>query len=132
VRPVARYRHQDLFEKGLDIGVHEISEGWHRAQGTGESGTRYFRCAPRNLDEQSDGGTLGAEDGLETRATLSADRCHFYDTAVFIDSDHRDDATIREKNIVERAIGVQQDLTVLAGNRFKLLRRGSNVIYQAL
>ena len=29
VRTVARDRNHDLFEKGLDVSVHEISEGWH-------------------------------------------------------------------------------------------------------
>src|ERR1700674_5116207 len=33
VRAVARYRHHDLFEKGLDIGVHETAERWHRPHG---------------------------------------------------------------------------------------------------
>ena len=29
VRTVARDRHHDLFEKGLDVSVHETLEGWH-------------------------------------------------------------------------------------------------------
>ena len=29
VGAIARYRHHDLFEKGLDVSVHEISEGRH-------------------------------------------------------------------------------------------------------
>src|SRR5580658_8342346 len=30
VRPVARYRHQNLFKEGLGVGVHETVEGRHR------------------------------------------------------------------------------------------------------
>jgi uncharacterized protein YueI len=29
VRTVARHRYHDLFEKGLDVSVHETSEGRH-------------------------------------------------------------------------------------------------------
>jgi hypothetical protein len=68
------------------------------------------------LDKQSHRGLLLPEEGLESRETLSANRCHFNDTAVRINRHDRYDATIWKKNIIERAIGVQQDLTVLAGN----------------
>jgi hypothetical protein len=57
---------------------------------------------------------------LESSATLSANRCHFDDTAVRINRHDRYDTTIWKKNIIERAIGVHQDLTVSAGNLFKL------------
>src|SRR5271170_6022649 len=33
VGAVACYRHQYLFEKRVDVGVHESSEGWHRLHG---------------------------------------------------------------------------------------------------
>jgi hypothetical protein len=72
--------------------------------------------SPRNLDQQSHRGLLLPEEGLESSATLPANRCHFDDTAVRINRHDRYDATIGKKNIIERAIGVQQDLTVLAGN----------------
>jgi hypothetical protein len=57
---------------------------------------------------------------LETRATLSADRGHFDGTPVGIHRHHRDDTDVWKKNIIERAISVQQDLTRSAGNPFKL------------
>jgi len=72
------------------------------------------------LDKQSHGGLLLSEEGLEASATLPANRCHFDDTAIRINRHDRYDATIWKKNIIERAIGVHQDLTVLAGNLFKL------------
>jgi hypothetical protein len=59
------------------------------------------------LHEEPNGGFLGAKDGLEARATLPADRCHFDDIAVLIDRHHGDDAAVGEKYIFERAIGVQ-------------------------
>ena len=45
VRTVARYRHHDLFEKGLDVGVHETSEGRHRLHGRRERCARHPRGA---------------------------------------------------------------------------------------
>src|SRR5206468_871990 len=62
----------------------------------------------------------GAEEGLETCATLSAHRCHFDGAPVRIHRHYRDDTTIWKKNIIERAVGVLQDLTRSAGNPFKL------------
>src|ERR1019366_2610260 len=50
VRTVARYRHHDLFEKGLTVSVHETSEGRHRLHGPGERCARHLCCAPRDLD----------------------------------------------------------------------------------
>ena len=79
-----------------------------------------FSCASLDLDEKLDGGTLGTEDGLHTRATLPADRCHLNDTAVRINRHDRDDTTIGEEHMVERTISVHQDLPRLAANVFKL------------
>ena len=64
-------------------------------------------CAPRDLDEKPDGGGLGTDDGLHTRATLPPDRCHLNDTAVRINRHHRDDTAVGEEYMVERTIGVQ-------------------------
>jgi hypothetical protein len=72
------------------------------------------------LDKQSHRGLFLPEEGLESCATLSANRRHFDNTAVRINRHDRYDATIWKKNIIERAIGVHQDLTVLAGNLFEL------------
>jgi hypothetical protein len=120
VRTVARYRHQHLFEKGMDVSEHEFSEGRHRLHRPGERRARHLCCVPRNLDEKPDGGTLGAEDGLHTRAALPTDRCHLNDAAVRINRHHRDDTDLGEEYIVERTIGVHQDLPALAANLFKL------------
>src|ERR1700720_3657371 len=120
VRTVARYRHQDLLEKGLDVSVHETSEGRHRLHGPCERRARDLCCAPRDLDEKPDGGSLGAEDGLHTRATLSTDRCHLNDTAVRINGHHRDDTAVGEEYMVERTISVHKDLPAIAANVFKL------------
>src|SRR6202049_4299245 len=94
VRAVARYRHHDLFEKGLDVSVHETSEGGHRPHGPCERRARHLCCAPGDLDQKPDGGTLGTKDGLHTAATLSTDRCHLNDVAVRINRDYRDDTAM--------------------------------------
>ena len=114
MRTVARYRHQDLFEKSLNVSIHEVSEGRHRFHSACERRARHLCCAPWDLDEKPDGGTLGTEDSLHTRATLPANRCHLNDIAVRIDRHHRDNTAIGEKYMVERAISVHQDLPALA------------------
>ena len=119
VRTVARYRHHDLLEKGLDVSRHEISEGRHRLHRPCERRARHFGCAPGDLDEKPDGGSLGAEEGLHTRAALPADRCHLNDAAVRINRHRRDDTAIGEEDMVERTIGVHQNLLALAANLFK-------------
>jgi len=75
------------------------------------------------LDEKPDGGTLGTEDGLRTRATLPTDCCHLNNTAVPIDRHHRDDTVIGQEYIVERTISVDQDLPDSAWNAFKLRQK---------
>ncbi len=64
--------------------------------------------------------SLGAEEGLHTGAALPSDRCHLNDAAVRINRHHRDDSAIGEEDMVERTIGVHQDLRALAANLFKL------------
>src|SRR5450631_3875556 len=120
VRTVARYRHHDLLEKGLDVSEHEISEGRHRPHGPCERRARHLCCVPRDLDEKPDGGSLSTEDGLHTRATLPTDRCHLNNAAVRINRHHRDDTAVGEEYIVERTISVHKDLLALAANVFKL------------
>ena len=63
---------------------------------------------------------LGTEDGLHSRATLPTDRRHLNDAAVGINRHHRDDTAVGEEYMVERTIGVHQDLPALAANLFKL------------
>ena len=53
-------------------------------------------------------------------ATLPPDRCHLNDAAVRINRHHRDDTAVGEEDMVERTIGVHQDLPALAVNLFKL------------
>jgi len=120
VRTVARYRHQDLLEKGLGISVHEAPERRDRRHRPGERRTRHLRRAAGELDEKPDGGILGTQDGLHGRATLPADRCHFNDAAVRIHRHCRDDTDVGEEYMVERTIGVHQDLLALAADLFKL------------
>jgi hypothetical protein len=72
------------------------------------------------LDQKPDGGSLGTEEGLHTRATLSTDRCHLNDAAVRINSEHRDDTAIGEEDVVKRTISVHENLLALAANVFKL------------
>jgi hypothetical protein len=72
------------------------------------------------LDEKLGWGTLGTEGGLRTSAALPSDRRHLNDTAVGIDRHHRDHTAIGEEYVVERTIGVHQDLCALAANPFKL------------
>jgi hypothetical protein len=120
VGTVACYRHHDLLKKGLDVSVHKTSEGRHRFHGPCKRGARHLCCAPRDLDKKPDGGTLGTEDGLHTRTTLPSDRCHLNDAAVLINRYDGDDTAIREEYVVERTIGVHEDLLALAANVFKL------------
>jgi hypothetical protein len=58
------------------------------------------------LYEESGRGSLGAEDGLHTRATLPADRCHLDDGAVRVNRDDGDDTAIWEKYIVKRTVSI--------------------------
>jgi hypothetical protein len=120
VRTIACYGHHDLLEKGLDVSVHKATEGRHRLHGPYERGARHFCCAPRDLDEKPDGRTLGTENGLHTRATLPTDCCHLNDTAVRINRYHRDYTAVWEEYMVERTVGVHEDLLALAANLFKL------------
>jgi hypothetical protein len=66
------------------------------------------------------GPSLGAEEGLHTRATLPTDGCHLNDAAVGINRDHRDDAAFGEEDMIERTISVHENLIALAANVFKL------------
>jgi hypothetical protein len=50
VRTVARHRHQDLLEKGVNVSRHEISEGRHRLHRPCEGRARHLGCAARDLD----------------------------------------------------------------------------------
>jgi hypothetical protein len=120
VRAVARYRHQDLLEKGLNVSGHDISEGRHRLHRPREFRARHPGRAARDLDQKSDRGCLGAEEGLNTRGPLPTDRCHLNDAAVRINRDHRDDTAIRKEDMVERTVRVHQDLGALAANVFKV------------
>jgi hypothetical protein len=120
VRTVASHRHQDLLEKGVNVSGYEISEGRHRLHRPYESRARHLGCATRDLDQKPDRGSLGAEEGLHTRAALPTNRCHLNDAAVRINRDHGDDAAIGEEDMVERTISVHQNLPALAANVFKL------------
>jgi len=57
---------------------------------------------------------------LHIGEALPSDRCHLDDAAVRINRHHRDDTAIGEEYMVERTIGVHQDLRTLAANLFKL------------
>jgi hypothetical protein len=120
VRAIARDRHHDLLEKGLDVCVVEISEGRHRPHGSCEYRTRHPRGSSGDLDEKPGGGTLGAQGGLHAGATLPADRCHFDDGAIRIDRHHRDDTAIGKEYMVERTIRVHEDLLASAANMLEL------------
>jgi len=120
VRAVTRYRHQDLFEKSLGIGIHEIVEGGYRLHGAGERRARHLCPGPRDLNEKPHGGTGGTEDGLHRSAALPADRRRLDDGAIRIDRHHRDDTTVGEEYVVERTIRIHQDLLAFAANLFEL------------
>jgi hypothetical protein len=77
-------------------------------------------CAAWNLDQKPDRGSLGAKEGLHTRATLPTNRCRLNDAAVRINRDHRDDTAIGEEDMVERTISVHQHLPAVAANVLKL------------
>ena len=94
VRPVARYRHQDLLE-GLDVSVHQTSA---TARPMAVNLARDIFAAPGDLDEKPHGGTFGAEDGLHSRATLPTDRCYLNDTAVRINTATAETTPLSGKN----------------------------------
>jgi hypothetical protein len=123
VGAIARDRHHDLLEKGLDVGLHEAAKGRHRCHGAHEGRARHPSCAPGNLDVEASGRTLGAEDRLHPGASLPADRCHLDGSAVGIDRHDRYHAAVREKYVVERTIGIHKDLLAPAANRFKLRQK---------
>src|ERR1700730_4936681 len=120
VRTVARDRHHDLLEKGVNVSKHEILEGRHRLHRPCEGRARHLGCTARDLDQKPDRGCLGAKEGLHARATLPTDRCHLNDVAVRINRDHRDDTAIGEEDMVERTISVHENLRALAANVLKL------------
>jgi hypothetical protein len=72
------------------------------------------------LDEKPDRGTLGAQNGLHSSATLPTDRCHLNDTAIRINRHRRDDTDVGEEYMIERTINVHQDLFAFAAYLFKL------------
>jgi hypothetical protein len=84
------------------------------------AGRDILAAVPGILHQKPDGRLLGAEDGLHPRATLPADRCHLDDGAVRIDRHHRDNAAIGEVYVVERTVGVHEDLPALAVDLFQL------------
>ena len=88
---------------------------------------RHLCGAPGDLDEKLHRGALGTQDGLNAAAALPSDRCHLDDAAVRINRHHRDDAAIGEEDMVERAIGVHQDLRALAANLFKLRQKALEI-----
>jgi hypothetical protein len=120
VRTVARDRHQDLLEEGVKVVGHEISERRHRLHRPREGRARHLGCAARDLNQKPDRGCFGAEEGLHTGAPLPTDRCHLDDAAVRINRDDRDDPAIGEEDMVERAVGVHENLSALAANVLKL------------
>jgi hypothetical protein len=65
-----------------------------------------FAASPEDLNEKPDGGALGTEDSLHSRAPLPADRCRLNDTAVLINHHRRDDTAVGEEHTVERTIHV--------------------------
>jgi hypothetical protein len=82
VRTVARTRHHDLLQKGEDVSGHEISEGRHRDHRSCEGRARHLSCAPRDLDDKPNGGTLGPEEGAAQRVWLTGQRAPFRNTIV--------------------------------------------------
>jgi hypothetical protein len=88
---------------------------------------RDILAAARDLDQKPDGGSLGAEEGLHTRAAFPTDRCHLNDAAVRIHCHHRDDAAIGEEDVIERTIGIHENLAALAANVFKLRHKSRDV-----
>jgi hypothetical protein len=63
------------------------------------------------------------QDGLHSRATLPSDRCHLNHTAVLIHGHRRDDAAIGKEYLIERTIGVHQNMVALAFYLLKLRRK---------
>ena len=82
----------DLLEKGLDVSVHETSEGRRKDLARGVHTGHGVDAAPRDT---------GREAGRRN-------------------SWHRDDTVVGEEYMVERTIGVHKDLPAMAANVFKL------------
>ena len=123
MRTVACNRNEDLLEKCLDVSVREISERWDSSHSPRERRPGHLCRAPGDLDQEPGRRHFGAQDGLHARATLPANRCHLDGAAVRIDRQDRDDAAIGEEDMIERTIGVHQDLLGVAWNAFKLRQK---------
>jgi hypothetical protein len=79
-----------------------------------------FAALPGELDQQPEGGLLGAENGFHSSATFPADRRHLNDVAVRINRYYRGNTAIGEAHMINRTISIHQDLAALADNVLKL------------
>jgi hypothetical protein len=72
------------------------------------------------LNQQLDRGTLCAEVGLHARAALPSDRCHLNEMAVRVNRNYPNDPAVGEEDIIERTVGIHENLLALAANVFEL------------
>jgi hypothetical protein len=120
VGAVACSGHHNLLEKRLHISVHETSKGRHRFHRPCKSRPRHLCCAAGDLNQETGGGTSDAEDSLHARATLTTNRCHLDRAAIRINRQDRYDTAVREEHVVERPVGVHEDLLAVAANLLQL------------
>src|SRR6266571_1078529 len=73
VRTVARDRYQNLLQKCLDVSIHEVPKRWHRSHCRIEYRARHLCRVSWDLDQEPNGGNLGAKDCLHSGASLPAD-----------------------------------------------------------
>src|SRR5688572_1639937 len=104
----------------MGISVYLTLKRRHRCQGLAKGGTSHFCCGSWDLNKQAGSGTLGTENGLHTRATLPADGCHFYGTAIGVYRYQRDHTAIGEVDMVERTVGIHENLASLTAHLLKL------------
>jgi hypothetical protein len=85
-----------------------------------ERRARHLCSATRDLDQQLGGRRPAPKKGLHARATFPSNGCHLNDAAVRINPHHRDHAAVREEHLVERTVGVHEDLVASASDVFEL------------
>jgi hypothetical protein len=79
------------------------------------------------LDQKSDRGDLGAKERLHTGATLPTNRCHLDDTSIRIHRNDRDNTAVGKEDMVERTIGVHENLPTLTFNLLKFRQESREI-----
>ena len=114
VRTVAAGRDHDLLEKGVDVRIHQGTEGRNIVHRFREHATREAGRRAGQLDQQTRRRHFGPEHGLKPGSAFASDGRHFDDGSVRINGDHGNYAAVGKVDVLERLIRIRQDLMTLA------------------